>query len=70
MQQPKQAVRFTSIQKRFWQVSLFLPTAVLVSVCLGAPWFLLLHVSGAQDTKLTNAMVLLQQNTPPGKRIA
>jgi acetyl esterase/lipase len=70
MQQSKQAVRFTSIQKRFWEVSLFLPTAVLVSVCLGVPWFLLLHVSGAQDTKLTNAMVLLQENTPPGKRIA
>jgi hypothetical protein len=70
MQHLKQAVRFISMQKRFWQVFGFFPAAVLVSACLGVALFLVVHLLDAQDTKLTNAMVLLQQNTPPGKRIA
>jgi hypothetical protein len=70
MQHLKQAVRFISVQKRFWQVFGCLPAAVLVSACLGVAWFFVVHLLDAQDTKLTNAMVLLQQNTPPGKRIA
>jgi len=70
MQNHKLPVRFLPVYERLRRASGVLLPAALVCICLCVLWLLFLHLLDARDTKLTNAMALLQENAPAGKRIA